>query len=216
MRTLRERLGTNTRPPRSASSRGPSGGRGFSLVELVLVIAVIVVVAAVAAPRWGTASARYRADALARRIAADLDRTRQAAMARGVALGVNFDVSANAYRIAGAGDLDRRSDSSSLDLSQGPYHGRLTRVDFGGGNVAAFNGFGVPIMAGEAQVAVGTESRLIELEADTGIVRVYRLGASVSDPLTPVREFLYAVDGPRIDTTVGDSGVSITVGGQTP
>src|SRR5204863_23675 len=63
---------------------GPaSSRRAFSLIEITLVLMVMGVLAALAVPRYASALARYRADAAARRIVADLDLARTTARSSG-------------------------------------------------------------------------------------------------------------------------------------
>ena len=63
--------------------RNASASGGFSLLEVVLVVAIIAVLAAIAAPRYGRAAGRYRADVAARRIVADLEYARLSARTAG-------------------------------------------------------------------------------------------------------------------------------------
>jgi len=75
---------------------------GISLVELVITMLILGILASVAAPRYFDAVARFRVEAAAKRIAADLNLTREAAISKGVAESVNFYDSFDRYVVSSA------------------------------------------------------------------------------------------------------------------
>ena len=116
--------------------------QGFNLLELVMVLAIMGIVAAIAAPRFGQASARYRADVAARRICKDLAMASRAARNAGASRTLKFESSGAAYTISSLAGLEKHSDTYRVDLSAEPYRTRADSVDFGGDGQVTFNGYG--------------------------------------------------------------------------
>ena len=140
---------------------------GFSLVELVLVLTIVVVVAAIAIPRYSGWQFRYRAEAAARRIEADLTFARTRAKAGSASQFVVFDVDAETYHMPGVADIDRPGSDYEVDLSLGPYHAALISADFGGSAKLMFDGYGSPSSAGTIVVRSGDITKTITLYAGT-------------------------------------------------
>lgn len=142
--------------------------RGFSLVELVIVLAIVAVFAAVAVPKYSQSLARYRADATARRVVADLDRGRAKAASSSQSWVVNIDLAKHELIIPGAGDLDTGTDDYVARLAEAPYEAKIVSANFGGGVAVTFDGFGVPDNGGSVVVKAGGEQRTITLDAQSG------------------------------------------------
>lgn len=142
---------------------------GFSLLELVIVIALAGVVAALAAPRFASAQARYRADAAARQIAADVALAAERAKAIGGQVTITFAPGRAAYKadytLAGV------SESWRSDLSAEPYMAVITGAAFGAGTTLEFNGRGVPAAAGEITVQSG-RVRVVVSVGSTGVATI--------------------------------------------
>jgi type II secretion system protein H len=145
---------------------------GFSLLELVLVTAIIAVLAAIAAPRFGRASGRYRADLAARRVAADLGQAQSYARTTGASQTVIFSVAANRYQLMNASPLDGVSGPYTVDLADGPYGARLISANFNGAAQVVFNGWGLPDSGGVVVVAVGLQQQTITVDNQTGRITV--------------------------------------------
>lgn len=144
--------------------------RGMSLFELVLVVAIVATLAAVAAPRFSSADRRYRADAAARRIVADLDYVARTARARSAPHAVSFSLTAHTY-VSSAPPLDVGPDEPyTVRLDVPPYRARLVGVDFEGNTELTFSGYGRPEQGGEISVAVGDIVRSIRVDVATGEV----------------------------------------------
>lgn len=141
---------------------------GFSLVELVLVLAIAATLAAVAAPRYGRALARYRVQAAARRVAADLALAQQWARTRSTTVTLTVDTSTNSYRIPSLAALDHRGGAYVVWLGRAPYQVKVHSAVFGGDGSISFNGYGVPDSAGEVVVALNSFSAKVSLDATTG------------------------------------------------
>jgi len=144
----------------------------FSLLELVLVLMIVTVVAAIAIPRYSGWQFRYRADAAARRIEADLTLARQRAKASSASQFVAFDVDAETYHMPGSPDIDRPGSDYEVDLSLGPYHASLVSADFAGNATLMFDGYGVPNAGGTVVVQSGNITRTITLYPGTAEVTV--------------------------------------------
>lgn len=159
---------------------GPLRCRGFSLVELVIVMAIIATVAAIALPRYQLATARYRAQGAARRIAADIEALRQDAVSR--SLGQRCRVrNLTTYQLtdntAGWGAASVRS----IDLSAEPYRCRFTAFDVGNDGELVFNGYGVPDGSASFTVSSGAVVAQVSVDAQTGAVSTRIL--SISAPV---------------------------------
>ena len=146
--------------------------RGFSLIELVLVVAIIAVVAGIAIPRYSGWQFRYRADAAARRIAADLTFAQTRARAASASQSLAFDVDAETYDLPGVPDMDHPGVDYQVDLSRGPYSANLVSADFGGAQTATFDGYGVPTAGGTVVVQSGPVTKTVTLDAGTATVTV--------------------------------------------
>ena len=153
---------------RGCASRPERGKRAFSLVELVLVVAILIVVAAIAAPRYGRATARYRAQAAALRIAADIDMARRSARSAGAGRTISFYVAANEYSIAGLPDLKDSSSDYRAVLSRSPYNAQVLSADFGGQAKLTFDGYGQAGSDGTVQVQVGDVLKTVVFIAASG------------------------------------------------
>lgn len=145
--------------------------QGLSLLELVLVLSILAVLGAVAVPRYASASARYRVESAARRIAADLQLARRAARTAGSSTVVTFDTLNHGYQIAGVDALDG-SGLYRVDLQASPYQSSLSAAMFGPGSAVTFNGWGVPDTNGIVTVVAGAETRTVTLSHPSGQVSI--------------------------------------------
>lgn len=147
---------------------GPPVPRGFSLIELVLVMTIISTLAAIAVPRYANALARYRADAAARRVVADLAYARTLAKSSSASITVEVLKVSDALNILGADNIDQPGRGYQTVLSGRPYFADVFSADFGADHVVVFNGYGDVDTGGTVVVRVGPESRTVVLDADTG------------------------------------------------
>ena len=141
----------------------------FSLIELVLVLAIITVMSAMAVPRYTRAQQRYRADAAAQRLLADLAMARSRANTTSTSQAVIFTVATSQYQMPGVTDLKNQSSNYTVKLGDAPYQATLQSVDFGGGAVqVTFDGYGNPSSGGTLVIQAGEFVRTILLNANTG------------------------------------------------
>ena len=137
--------------------------RGFTLFELLVVLAVSAVVAAITVPRYASASARYRANFAAKRVAADLELAAATARNASGPRTVKFK-SDGTYSIDSTTDLNRGSDVYRVRLDLEPYNATAVKADFGSRPFVVFDGYGTPDSDGAVWVQVGSVERKVSLD----------------------------------------------------
>jgi len=141
---------------------------GFSLLEFVLAMAIFAIIVAIAAPRYGQAVARQRAEMAAKRIAADLSLARDRARIGGAQRTVTFTPATDQYQISDTQGLKNASADYIVDLAGTPYQLDLVSADFGGDTIVVFDGYGVPDSGGTVTVQIGAFLKTVVLDAQTG------------------------------------------------
>jgi prepilin-type N-terminal cleavage/methylation domain-containing protein len=137
---------------------------GFSLIELTIVVLIVSILAAVGAPRYLSALANSRADAVARRILADLHMARRRAQQTSKNQTVVFYVPENRYEVVGSKSLDRANDVYGYQLGKDDSHATLVSADFGGSSTLTFDIYGQPSNAGTIVVNVGGANQTITVD----------------------------------------------------
>ena len=141
----------------------------FSLIELVVVLVVVGVVAAIAVPRYSGALIRYRVDAAANRVAADLELARAEASKTSRNCTIRFYTAGDWYRLEGVADFMRGTGADyDIYLDQEPYVAQIVSADFGGDDVVIFDGYGLPDSGGSVVVGAGFTQKTIVLDGQTG------------------------------------------------
>lgn len=151
-----------------ASTRRDRHRRGFSLPELMVVMLIIGIVAVAGMPSYARSISQFRAEAAAKRIAADLMYARQTAMNQGTSKQVAFAVSTNSYSMPTVPNPDRPSLMYSVKLSSTAYPAKIMAASFGGFSLVTFDRFGQPNTAGSITVQAQEYQRLVNLNAVTG------------------------------------------------
>ena len=146
--------------------------RAFTLFELLIVIAIVTTLAAIAAPRYATSLARYRVDAAAKRVAADLDLARRRARTTSAARIVDFGPADASYRIPDESPLDGVDGSYEVDLTVEPYQVTQVQADFDGSDKVTFDMYGAPDAGGIIVVRVNNAVRAIIVDEITGQVTI--------------------------------------------
>jgi Tfp pilus assembly protein FimT len=137
------------------------------MVEMVVVLALLVVLWGIAAPRYGNSMSRYRAEAAARRIAADLGMARAQAKRTSTSVVVYFSTSLNGYGMAGVQSLDHTSANYAVSIAAEPYDSSFVTIPFAKTQVT-FDQYGAADQSGQIVVQSGTYQRTISLDATTG------------------------------------------------
>ncbi len=133
-----------------------------------MVLTIISVLAAIGVPRYANSLARYRADAAARRVVVDLDYARQRARSSSAEVSVHFMFISNIVHLQGVPSQDDPAVDWMTQLGVEPYHADLVSANFAGRSKVVFNGYGDPDSGGSAVLTVGSETRTIVLDPDTG------------------------------------------------
>ncbi|MBX3358940.1 MAG: prepilin-type N-terminal cleavage/methylation domain-containing protein [Phycisphaeraceae bacterium] len=150
--------------------------RAFTVFELVIVLSLAAVLAAVALPRFAAATARYRADLAAQRMAMDIERVRVASRISSRDITISFLSGGRGYTVSGEASLDKPGQGYEIVLTGEPYHASIQSVDFGGSNVILFNYMGVAKSSGEVIVAAGGERRRVLFDSTTGTTSIVGAG----------------------------------------
>jgi len=148
--------------------------RGFSLLELLLVLGILAIVSAIAAPQYAKAAARYRIEAAAQRIVADLELAQRRARTIGASQTVTFAVVSDSYQLAGAAHLDKPATVYTVNLAAEPYRVDLQSASFAGFPTVAYNGYGQPSAGGVIVLqtsATGMKVIVVDAQSGKGVVQ---------------------------------------------
>ena len=151
---------------------GATGRPAFTLFELLIVTLIISIVAAVAVPRYANSVGRYRAEAAARRVAADLNLARAKAKSASSTRNVTFNMAAGMYTLSGIKNLDHSTDPYTVNLAGAPYYVNITYADFGGVPQAQFDMYGTALWGGTVKVRTGDYERTVSLVKSDGSITV--------------------------------------------
>lgn len=146
----------------------PAGGRGFSLLEVIMVALLIGVLSAIAIPRYANSLQRYRADAAAYRIAADVALLQARANHTSTSQTMLFATATNSYQIVGMPDLDNPAVTYTVSLGAGNYQATLVSASFNGTPQMQMDGYGAATSGGTVVISVGSISRTITIDAGSG------------------------------------------------
>src|SRR5690349_18715605 len=95
-----------------------------------MVVAIIVIAGAIATPRWNQSLGRYRVDAAARRIVADVLLAQTNARATSTPQTVTFSPGQDSYTLTGLKSFETGAGSYTVSLAAAPYQADLASTDF--------------------------------------------------------------------------------------
>jgi type II secretion system protein H len=147
---------------------------GFTAVELAIVVIILAIVAAAAVPKYADALNRFRVDAAARRIAADLATAQARARATSSSQTILFTLppQGSQYQIAGMKDPDRPAATYTVNLADSPYQVTLSSASLGGDSTLIYNGYGIPDSGGTVVVGSGQYTKTVTIDATTGMAAI--------------------------------------------
>ena len=140
-------------------------GRGMTLFELVMVMAIVAMVTTIAIPHYANSQTRYRVDAAAQRVMANVRFGQALAQAQSQAVVIDFDPATDRLTIPGAGPAGI---DLVIQLAGPPYQADLATADFAGIPTLQFDGYGNPSSGGSVQVRVADITRTVLVDPDTG------------------------------------------------
>lgn len=141
---------------------GPARCSAFTMVELVVVLVILGVLAFVAIPRLNLQS--LQVVPVAERIAAEMRYAQNLALSRSESHSFYIDNGSGTFGITNGGGV-LLSDGSSTGSLEGASASGLTNVTFA-------PRFGTPDSGGSVTLSSGGSSVVIEIESETGYVRV--------------------------------------------
>lgn len=156
-----------TRLPVNSNARA-TAARAFTLLELVVVAAVLAVLAAIAAPRFGSASANARLDAVENRIESEVLLAATLARSTSREHWFDADVDRNAIIVGLVDALGSDRESWDIDLSKGPYRATITGVGPDATARYRVDPWGVPSGVVTIDLRVGGESRVVTVGSGGG------------------------------------------------
>jgi type II secretory pathway pseudopilin PulG len=137
-----------------------------------IVVLIMGIMAAVAVPSFSHSLCRFRVEATAKRIAADLMRACQHATATEATQQVAFYLLTNSYNLPGYMDPDHPSIEYEVYLSKTGHPAKLVSCDFGGDSFVTFDMYGKPQNAGTVVVQSGNYQKTVRVDATTGKVTI--------------------------------------------
>src|SRR5687768_2602193 len=135
-------------------------------------VIIMTTLSGIAIPRYASSLAVQRGNATAHRVSTDIARAQRLAKFSSTSQTLRFTTQQDSYQILGMKDIDRPSLTYTVKLAETPYSARITSASFGGDSDLVFNGFGIPDSGGTVVIRVGSYTKTITTEANTGKVTI--------------------------------------------
>lgn len=152
--------------------RRSSSSLGVTLIDLTICVMVMGILAAVAAPRFASALAKLQCEAVAKRIAGDLNYARRSAMQTSRLATVVFRMSPPGYDMVGVEAPNFPGQNYAVNLIDIDANVNLSAVSFDGSMAISFNNYGRPLVAGlplvNNQVTVASGAHAFQVIVDAG------------------------------------------------
>lgn len=128
----------------------PTRRGGATLVDLIITVLIMGILAATAMPRFAEVTARLRTEAVARRVAADLNFARRAAMQTSRTVTLTFQAAPAGYSLAGAMHPAYPHTPYAVTFADVDSTVQLQSYSFNGGSTLSFNAYGRPLVGANA------------------------------------------------------------------
>jgi prepilin-type N-terminal cleavage/methylation domain-containing protein len=144
----------------------------YTLIELLRVVAIAAVLGAIAIPRYGNATAAYRAHIAAKRIAADIALIQARARATNTTTSIVVTASTSSYTLPGEKSIESTTATYAVNLAQSPYFATVTSVSFSNSTTLQFNGYGMPSSSGKVVIQSGATTKTVTVDGVSGTTTI--------------------------------------------
>ncbi len=147
---------------------------GVTLIDLVICVMVTGILAAVGVPKFASTVARLRCEAVAKRVASDLNYARRVAIQSSRTVTVAFRNIPAGYDMQGVANPANSASPYSVNLSEVDSTVELMTFSFDGSRALVFNNYGRPCVgavsmaSGTVTVRSGEHAFNVVLNATTG------------------------------------------------
>ncbi len=155
----------------------PRTRAAYSYIELTVVLLICSILGAAAIPRYSSALLRLRADAAAKRIAADITYLQRQALYRSASQSIVFTPNGgsgtpNSYSMPTVQYVDFAAAGKVINLAQQPFNATIVSASFSGSNTLSFDRYGMPSAGGTVVIAAGGYQKTVQVDSSTGDVTI--------------------------------------------
>ncbi len=154
---------------RQRGASGKNRPRGVTLVDLVITVLIVGILSAVAARRFVSASARVRSEAVARRIAGDLNYAQRTAILNSCQATITFTLSPFSYQMTNVAHPYHPGQQYACALGELDSSVTVSTAAFNGAANLAFNAYGRPL-AGSPLGALTSGSIVVQMDGEASSV----------------------------------------------
>lgn len=150
---------------------------GFTYIELMVVLLICGILTAAATPIYMDNVLRFRVDAAAKRLAADISFAQHQAQVRSTTQNIVITPNAgvgtpNSYSMPQAKYINSTVTGAVVNLTQEPYRVIISSATFGAGTTLTFDRYGAPSSGGTVVLQSGSYQKTITVNASTGKVTI--------------------------------------------